>query len=191
MQIPTLENFYLVGGTNLSLRYGHRLSLDLDLFSTKPFDNDFIKEEIEKYFPSFAANSTKNPIGLFGFIDNIKVDFVKHDKFLLVDKIVEEDGIRMFSDKDIIAMKIFAILQRAVKKDFWDIALLLKKYSLETCIEYYQKKYLSNQMLISIPHALLYFEDAEQSEEPISLQNQTWESIKKEIKKHIQAYLKK
>jgi hypothetical protein len=29
MQLPALEEFHLVGGTNLSLRFGHRLSISL------------------------------------------------------------------------------------------------------------------------------------------------------------------
>ena len=32
MQLPELNNFYLVGGTALSLYYGHRLSVDIDCF---------------------------------------------------------------------------------------------------------------------------------------------------------------
>jgi predicted nucleotidyltransferase component of viral defense system len=66
----------------------------------------------------------------------------------------------MFGDKDIIAMKIFAMLKRAVKKDFWDLEELLQHYSLEDCIEAYYKKYPSHQLLISIPHAITYFTDA-------------------------------
>jgi hypothetical protein len=42
MLLPSLQNFGLVGGTNLSLRYGHRLSIDLDLFTNEPFENDKI-----------------------------------------------------------------------------------------------------------------------------------------------------
>ncbi|MBK8389931.1 MAG: nucleotidyl transferase AbiEii/AbiGii toxin family protein [Saprospiraceae bacterium] len=30
--IPELQEFHLVGGTALSLLYGHRTSIDLDLF---------------------------------------------------------------------------------------------------------------------------------------------------------------
>ena len=40
MTIPELKDFSLVGGTALSLRYGHRKSVDLDLFSNKPFENN-------------------------------------------------------------------------------------------------------------------------------------------------------
>ena len=32
MKIAELKQFSLVGGTALSLKYGHRLSIDLDLF---------------------------------------------------------------------------------------------------------------------------------------------------------------
>ena len=37
MQLPELLDFSLAGGTALSLYYGHRLSVDLDLFSTNDF----------------------------------------------------------------------------------------------------------------------------------------------------------
>lgn len=38
MTIPELNGFALVGGTALSLLYGHRTSIDLDLFSTQKFE---------------------------------------------------------------------------------------------------------------------------------------------------------
>ena len=42
MEIPELLQFLLVGGTALSLLYGHRMSIDLDLFSNKSFENSDI-----------------------------------------------------------------------------------------------------------------------------------------------------
>ena len=101
-----------------------------------------------------------------------------------------EDGIRLLSKPDIIAMKIAAILRRAVKKDFWDIAELLQHYSVEEFIRFYTKKYPNQQLLISIPHALIYFIDAEESEEPVSLKGQTWNSVKKLIQQKVNDYLK-
>ena len=190
MQLPALNSFYLVGGTCLALRYGHRKSVDLDLFSITEFNNEALNSELLKANIPFTYNNIKNPIGLFGYIENLKVDFIKHHHFKKIDKEIIEDGIRMFGDKDIIAMKIFAILQRAVKKDFWDLAELLKHYSLHDCIEAYTLKYPSNQMLISIPHAITYFDDAEESEDPISLKGQTWEGVKKIIQRHVNEYLK-
>jgi len=190
MQIPALNSFYLVGGTNLALRYAHRTSVDLDLFSLTDFNNTELNVALQKAGINYNYHNIQNPIGLFGFIGNLKVDFVKHHHFKKIDTEIIEDGIRMFGDKDIIAMKIFAILQRAVKKDFWDLAELLTHYSLSDCIEAYTLKYPSNQMLISIPHAITYFADAEESEEPLSLKGQSWETVKKFIQKHVAEYLK-
>ena len=40
-----------------------------------------------------------------------------------------------------------------------------------------------------MPEALTYFDDAEESEDPISLKNQTWENVKKSIQKKVNEYL--
>lgn len=37
MKITELESFYLVGGTALALKYGHRISIDLDLLEETIF----------------------------------------------------------------------------------------------------------------------------------------------------------
>jgi len=42
MKFDALKNFYLVGGTSLALQLGHRISVDLDLFTEKP-DKSFGK----------------------------------------------------------------------------------------------------------------------------------------------------
>ena len=87
-------------------------------------------------------------------------------------------------------MKVQAILGRGKKKDFWDIAELLQYYSVSEFINFHQEKYASQHLLISIPQALTYFSDAEETEEPISLKNQTWTGIKKFIQKKVRDYLK-
>lgn len=190
MFLPELNNFYLVGGTALSLYYGHRRSIDIDLFSTVNFNNEDIVPVLEKKFPAFSYRNIKNPIGLFGMVDNIKVDFVKHHHHPLIEKPLLIDGIRMLSPKEIMAMKIAALLKRAVKKDFWDISELLKHFTVQDCISAYSEKYPSQQLLISIPYALTYFTEAEESEEPVSLQGQTWTSVKKNIQQKVNEYLK-
>ena len=190
MRLPFLESFYLVGGTSLALRYGHRTSIDLDLFSVTEFKNQEILQGLEDAGIPFEYKNSNYKIGLFGFTNNIKIDFVQHYHFKQIDNAIVEDGIRMFSDKDIMAMKIFAILQRAQKKDFWDVAELLQHFTLQDFIDAYYKKYPSNQMLISIPYALTYFADADDSEDPVSLKGQTWESVKKIVQQHVNDYLK-
>ena len=189
-QFPELNSFSLVGGTALALYYGHRSSVDLDFFSTVDFSNDTIIAVLEKKFKGFVYRSANNPIGVFGFIDNIKVDFVKHHHHVMIEKPYEEDGLRLFSKPDIIAMKISAILRRAVKKDFFDMAEILRHYSVKDIIGFHDKKYPTQQLLISIPQAITYFDDAEESEEPRSLKGQTWESVKKTIQQKVSDYLR-
>jgi predicted nucleotidyltransferase component of viral defense system len=189
MSIKELESFYLVGGTCLSLRYGHRKSTDLDLFSIKEFTNEWLIEILAKEKIPFEYRSTNNPIGQFGFIENVKIDFVKHHYFTLINETITEDGVRMFSSEDIMAMKVFAILKRAHKKDFWDVAELLQHYSFNDFVKAYSAKYPSMQLTISLPYALSYFADANESEDPISLKGQTWDSVQKIIQRHVNQYL--
>ena len=189
MELPELSSFLLVGGTALSLHYGHRISVDLDLFNPQEFNNDSVIPILEKHFKGFTYNNSANSIGLFGFIDNVKVDFVKH-QFLLIDAPFISEGIRLISIPDIIAMKINAVMKRGVKKDFWDIAELLQHYPVEDFIRFYEKKYPSQQLLISVPQALVYFDDAEESQDPISLKGQTWDSVKKLIQHKVSNFLK-
>jgi len=42
MRITELKDFNLVGGTALALYFGHRKSVDFDLFSTSEFDNAIV-----------------------------------------------------------------------------------------------------------------------------------------------------
>ncbi len=105
MRVPALSDFFLVGGSALSLQFGHRRSNDLDLFSSENFDNESIVRVIEKEFVGFAYRNVTNPIGLFGYIDNVKVDFVKYYHHPLIQAAVFSEGIRFMSTPDIIAMK--------------------------------------------------------------------------------------
>src|SRR6266498_4756746 len=106
MQIKELQQFSLVGGTALALIFGHRKSVDLDLFNNSIFDNDVIISALEKEFGNeFSLQLSRQKFGVFGFIKSIKVDFVKHPH-KLIENIQVIDGIRMYSDADIAAMKI-------------------------------------------------------------------------------------
>lgn len=189
MASSALKNFCLVGGTGLSLRYGHRKSIDLDLFSTIQFDNEELLSKLRLEGFEFQETFSSNKLGVFGFIEEIKVDLVRHHYIPLIDEIKVDQGIRIFGDKDIVSMKISAILRRAVKKDFWDIAELLNHYTLDEVIHFYETKYPNEQVLISIPRALTYFDEAENSPDPECLLGLSWEDVKSKIRKAVREYL--
>jgi len=96
----------------------------------------------------------------------------------------------MYRSSDIAAMKIQAILGRARKKDFWDLHELLRYFSLQQIMDWHKQKYPSQMLAISIPNAITYFTDAEESETPVSFRDQTWPKIKKDISKVVSDYLR-
>jgi predicted nucleotidyltransferase component of viral defense system len=190
MEIPELKGFSLVGGTALSLLYGHRISVDLDLFSHERFDNIIVSGALVREFGSDFLVEEKPPhFGIFCYIQDIKVDIIRHPH-PIIRPIKEIEGIRFFSTEDIIAMKVQAILGRAKKKDFWDIAELLKHYTVADFVKFHKEKYSTQNLLITVPQAITYFGDAEESEDPVSLKGQTWKSVQKEIKEKVREYLK-
>jgi hypothetical protein len=81
-------------------------------------------------------------------------------------------------------------LGRGKEKDFWEIAELLKHFSVADFIQFHQEKYATQNLLITVPQAITYFADADESEGPISLKNQTWESVKEFINAKVREYLK-
>ena len=181
MQLPSLKEFSLVGGTALSLRYGHRTSVDLDLFFHNKFDQKNIETElIQEFGSNFSFESGHNIFGIFCYLGKIKVDIV-YFPHLPIAEIEIADNIRIYSSADISAMKIQAILGRAKKKDFWDLYELLQHYSLQQLIDWHKQKYASQMLAISIPNAITYFVDADESEPPVSLKNQNWEMVKNGI----------
>lgn len=189
MELPALQNFSLVGGTALSLLYGHRMSVDLDFFSDKLFKNTVITEALKKKFKDkFIAEEKQARFGIFCFIDEVKIDIIRHPH-PLIRPLINIDGIRMFSTEDIIAMKVQAILGRGKKKDFWDIAELLQHFSVADFIQFHKEKYTTQNLLITVPQAITYFADAEESEEPVSLKKQTWSGVKEFINLKVSEYL--
>ena len=190
MKMPELQDFSLVGGTALSLLYGHRISVDLDLFCNKPFENTEIVNALKNRFSAkFIMEEKPAHFGIFCFIDEVKIDISRHPHPLIRPKL-NMDDISMFSTEDIIAMKVQAILGRGKKKDFWDIAELLQHFTIADFIGFHKEKYSTQNLLITVPQAIIYFADAEESEDPISLKNQTWEGVKKFINAKVSDYLK-
>ena len=189
MEMSELKDFSLVGGTALSLLYGHRKSIDLDFFSDKPFQNSRIVTALKNKFGDKFVMEQKPPrFGIFCFIKNVKVDFIRHPH-PLIRPLHTIEILRFFSTQDIIAMKVQAILGRGKKKDFWDIAELLHHFSVADFIQFHKEKYSTQNLLITVPQALTYFADAEESEDPISLKKQDWKGIQKFITKKVSDYL--
>ena len=160
------------------------------MFSPAKFENSAISTALAKEFGSgFIADESKPFFGIFCYINDVKVDIVRYPHPLIRPTLAVE-GIRMVSMEDIVAMKVQAVLGRAKKKDFWDIAELLKHFTVDDFVKFHKEKFATQNLYITVPQAISYFADADDSEDPISLKNQTWESVKGEIQKKIADFLK-
>ena len=189
MAMPSLQKFSLVGGTAMSLRYGHRSSIDLDLFCHEKFDHVSIEYDLRQTFGSdFDYEGGHKQFGIFCYLQKVKVDIV-YFPHLPIASIEVKDNIRIYSSADIGALKIQAILGRGRKKDFWNLYELLQHYSLKQLIYWHKQKYPSQMLAISIPNAITYFVDADNTEAPVSFKNQTWQQVKKGIQKAVREYL--
>jgi predicted nucleotidyltransferase component of viral defense system len=174
-----LTDFSLVGGTALSLRFGHRLSLDLDLFSIKEFTPTEIDDSLKLDYSDYIYRGN-NRYMLFCNIDRIKIDIIYHP-FSLLQPVEIIDDIRMFSIPDIAAMKQFAVCKRGTRKDFYDIWILLQHFSPNQLFEFFIKKY-GEEKLIFLQKSLLYFEEADASDQPeVLIDKLPWEKVKKDV----------
>jgi predicted nucleotidyltransferase component of viral defense system len=189
MEIESLKPFALVGGTALSLKYGHRISIDLDLFYNQKFDNKTIANALSESFgPAFDYKPQHEYFGIFCYISGVKTDLV-HYPHPLIQPIEEKEGVRMYSDADLIAMKIQAILGRGRRKDFYDLYELLQHYELNRIIDWHRQKFPNQMLAISIPHAMTYFTDADDDASPKSLKGMSWEEVKSGISGIVRDFL--
>lgn len=177
MKLPFLSDFYLVGGTGLALQIGHRISVDLDLFTNKEFETEEMIRNLENQFPVKVINESKNSINLV--INNIEVDIIRHN-YPLIDKLLNIDDIRLLSERDIAAMKLSAIARRGSRKDFYDLYFLLQKYSVTELLDFYKLKYSSTE-IFHIIKSMVYFDEAELDPQPRLITNISWEKVKKLI----------
>ena len=179
---PLFSDMRLVGGTALALQYGHRSSVDLDMFGTLNADNEDV-EEVIGAIGNYTRIKVTNNIKIYQ-VNNIKVDFVNY-KYPWIDDMVEDGGIRLASPRDIAAMKINAIEGRGTRKDFIDIFFLLQHYSLEELLGFYQQKYPEHSVFRALM-SLTYFTDAEEQNMPTMYLPFKWEEAKTSIRHEVE-----
>ncbi|WP_157608488.1 nucleotidyl transferase AbiEii/AbiGii toxin family protein [Roseivirga seohaensis] len=80
--INSFQGFLLGGDTALALKFGHRISVDLDLFTTQPFDTEEVISAIRHKFKDLSVlNMSRNSLSLS--VQGVKVDVLSHQYSLL------------------------------------------------------------------------------------------------------------
>lgn len=189
MHHPLFNDFRLVGGTALSLRYGHRFSVDIDLFSDNEYGSiDF--HEIEQYLIEHYPYYDKvDPTDIVSFgrsyyigqseNEAVKLDLFYTDTFIR--KYIVFDDIRFAHTDDILAMKIDAIVRGGRKKDFWDIHLLMDNYNLLEMIALHHERYPWIHDADVVKQQLIDFSLADDMPDPHCLLHKNWDIIKLDI----------
>jgi predicted nucleotidyltransferase component of viral defense system len=176
------KNFALAGGTSLALQLGSRVSIDLDFFSPKEIDTEFIGNLLLEEFKDDYQFINRSKRMFFCYIKGVKCDFVYEPAKVLV-PFETKDGITVYSVKDIAAMKLHTVCGRGKKKDFFDIYALLEKYDWEVLVKWFVEKYNEEQQYF-LWRSIKYFEDAEDDPEINGFPPYTknWEEIKEFIR---------
>lgn len=178
-QLPWLSQFYLAGGTACALYFGHRISYDLDFFTTESFDANKILAELKKIGDVSADTIAEDT--LLGTFNKVKISFFNY-RYPTIGEFSIFQGVKLVSPQDLVAMKIDALQSRGTKRDFIDLYTILtqKNYSLRQAIGFFKEKFKSaNYNLEHVLMSIAYFNDAESSPEVLALnQPIDWQQIK-------------
>jgi hypothetical protein len=113
-----LDGFYLAGGTALALQIGHRISVDLDFFSTEPIKKTLLAK-IEKVFGTVnVLVNDKNELTVS--VDEVKITCLHYPFPLLYPNV--PTYIRPLANiKDIASIKAYTLGRRRSLKDYVDL----------------------------------------------------------------------
>jgi hypothetical protein len=187
MAAKEFSKFRLVGGTALSLQIGHRESIDIDLFSDVEYGTlnfNEIEDFLKNNFDYVDFLDVPPAMGKAYFIGENKDNTIKLDVFYTdtyIQPFVEEDGIRMATIEEIIAMKVDVIQRGGRKKDFWDVHDLLDSHSITQMIDLHEQRYPYTHNKDLIIKNFTNFNQADDDFDPICYKGKYWEFIKEDF----------
>jgi len=193
MQAEELKNFRLVGGTALALHLGHRMSVDIDLFTDAMYgsiDFEVIEDYLKKTFPFVHGNfGGLTGMGKSYLIGPDKDHLIKLDIFYSNDPffqpLVDEDGMRMATVEEIIAMKVDIVMRTGRKKDFWDLHETLEAYTIADMVALHKARFEWTHDPVLILENFTDFEQADEDLDPICLRNKEWIFVKEDIEEAV------
>ena len=191
----TIPEYYMIGGTALSLQMGLRESFDFDFCVPAQFNNELLLEELRKIGELEVKQNQNGTCDVI--LNEVQVSFFYYPNKIIKELVTTKEipKLKMASILDIAVMKIVAIGGRGAKKDFFDLYNIINKcrISIKELAEGLIEKCGSKTNYVNIIMGLSYFEDAEQEILPKTFVEYNWEEIKeffinyqKEFKKYIE-----
>jgi hypothetical protein len=182
-KLPDLKQFYLSGGTALSLQLGHRESEDLDFFTKEPFTPELLVQKLSSYGNLDDVVMSEGTLNLF--IDKVKLQFLYYP-YDLLEELVSWNDIYLSSVIDIACTKLITISSRGSKKDFIDLYMILQQITLDVLFKKLEEKY--KKIEYNSPHilkSLVYFADADIQPMPKMHISLDWEEVKDSLIKQV------
>jgi hypothetical protein len=189
---------YLAGGTAVALHLGHRLSIDLDFFTPNDLDSLQWFKALQTYFAGdFALSAVKIEKNTLVVTINGTGFSLFVYPYELMETTVSDDSLPMplASLRDLALMKLIAVNQRGVCKDFIDLKVIMENtgLNLEVLLQDLRRKYaVGEEIFFQIKKSLIYFDDAERdlnvnmyatdSGRFERLADDTWQSTKRYFK---------
>lgn len=184
--MPDIRNFYLTGGTALSLLLGHRESEDLDFFTKNFFEPTLLQQKLLQLGTLENVQIDQGTLNLF--MNKVKLQFLYYP-YNLLEKLIPWNGINLSSMIDIACTKLITISMRGSKKDFIDLYVILQQITLEELLTKLGEKYTKVQY--NYPHilkSLVYFNDADNQPMPRMHRDLSWKDVKDSIVKQVKAF---
>ena len=175
-----LDGFYLAGGTALALQIGHRISTDLDCFSSTHrllfVEREQLRDVLGQSGDFQVVAEQDGMLYTQSFGTDVSFVYQHHP---LLNPTVEYRGAQLASPLDIGLMKLAAINSRGTRRDFVDIYCLREIVTLDRLLELAPVKYADRPSFLAIAiRALVYFQDAEQQPMPRLLRPVDWADVR-------------
>jgi hypothetical protein len=161
---------------------GHRISYDLDFFSTtNPLgmvERSALAHRMQSITPTTIKHEQDEQ--LYATIMGVEVSFIYQHHPLLFSPI-EVNGLHLAQPMDIGLMKLSAIKDRGTRRDFIDLYCLHKIAPFKTLFELLPQKFYDRpDFTVHLAYALQYFVDAENDTRELQmLQPVRWSDVKK------------
>lgn len=172
------KDWYLAGGTALTLQFDHRVSVDLDFFTSQ---EDFNPESIiAALIPHGWVTTLREKGTLYGELKGAKISFIAYPYFISKRALIPYKNIQILDGSDIAVMKIIAISQRGKKRDFFDLYWYVgNKEPLLDVLKRVDSQFPNlAHNYHHILKSLTYFEEAEEDPMPQIFFEATWDLIK-------------
>ena len=180
-EVISIDDYYMIGGTALSLQIGLRESYDFDFCVKDEFNNEVLLEELKSVGNVEVIQNQKGTCDVL--LNGVQVSFFYYPNKVLKDfvKVEEIPNLKIASVLDIAIMKVVAIGGRGAKKDFFDLYNIIKKCNItvDELVNGLVQKCGNNVNYLNIIMGLSYFEDAEDEVLPNTFVPYNWENIKK------------